>query len=524
MLLMDPLNLLSTAHRTGALDPTRLASLGAAAAAWGPTTAAAYGAAALRHPRRTAIIDDVGEITYFQLDVRTTRVAGGLRSVGVRAGQSVGLMCRNHRGFVEANVALAKLGARPLYLNPMLPTSQLVAVIERECVQTVIVEHDLAHQLLECEQPVTTVSCDPGESESWSFPALPKWRPFVPRPRLMTNDQPIVLTSGTTGAPKGTRRSAGVAALSGVYGVLEAVPVAEGDVSVIAAPLFHAWGLSQLLLGATLAHTVVLRSTFDPAVVAADVDRHHADVLIAVPVMLQRILHLETPAELSSLRIVASSGSALPGELATRWIERHGSNLYSLYGSTEVGQVSIASPQQLSNDPASGGSLLRGIEVRIVDEDGTDLAPGEVGQIMVKSGMHFDGYTDGGNKEMLGDYMSIGDLGSLSVDGELRVLGRVDDMIVTGGENVFPSNIERALAQCPEVAESAVVGVANDEFGQIIRAVIVLRSGRPGAKMTVRIKEQLREVLVRHELPRDFVYVDALPRNDAGKVLRRQLS
>ncbi len=347
---------------------------------------------------------------------------------------------------------------------------------------------------------------------------------MIQLPRPLAKDDPVVLTSGTTGAPKGTIRRTGLGTLTATFGVLEALPYSQGDVMVLPAPLFHAWGLSQLIIAASLGQTVVLRRAFDAEATLDDVEAHGADILIVVPVMLHRMLASDHDADLSSLRIVASSGSALPGNLATRWIQRFGLNLYSLYGSTEVGQVSVATPAQLRDDPGSGGSPLRGINIRIVDDDGASVEVGKIGRIVVSGSMHFDGYTDGGSKEMVEDFMSIGDLGWLDADGVLHVAGRADDMIISGGENVYPNNIERALSGCEAVLEAVVVGVSDPDLGHKVRAVVVVEPGSDATTTTARLKESLAGDLAPHEIPRQFVYVDELPRNAAGKVLRRELT
>lgn len=510
---------LGTARRVGLLDPATVATVGAAALMWGPSSAAAYAAASVRSPTRTAIIDDHGELNYLQLEVRSNRVAAGLKAKGVRSGHPVGLLCRNHRGFVEANIALAKLGARVVYLNPGLPASQLNEVIGREEISLVIADRDLSERV----DHTNLVIAAPEDDTDWTFPGVPRWRPLLQLPRPTGSDDPIVLTSGTTGAPKGTRRTASRATASAAFGVLDAIPFQRNDVAVVSAPLFHAWGLSQLLTAASLGGTVVLRRSFDPEQVAADVEAHGADVLAVVPVMLHRILQADPPFDLSSLRIVASSGSALPGELAAQWIERHGLNLYNLYGSTEVGQVSIAGPADLALDPATAGRPVRGVDIRLIDDNDQELSdPGQIGRIVVKSDMHFDGYTDGNTKEIFDGYMAIGDQGRFDDEGRLYVLGRADDMIISGGENLFPSNIERALMKHPKVDDVVVVGVADDDLGQRVRAVVVATGSQQ--TLIASIKKTITNDLASHEKPREYVFVDALPRNASGKVLRRELT
>ncbi len=513
-------------RRAGLLDPTAVAALTTAAALWGPTTAAPYAAAAVRHPNRTAVIDDYGSITYRQLDWRTTRLAGGLRAVGVKRGDALGLLCRNHRAFVECTIAAAKLGARTVFLNTGLPASQLSEVIAREAIGVVIADADLADPLI---IPGTTrvLIAAPEADARWSFPDIPRWRPLVQLPRPLGGAEPVVLTSGTTGAPKGTRRSVRPGASIAALGFVEAIPYERGDVFVLPAPLFHAWGLSQMVLAATLAGTIILHRAFDPDQVADDIEVHGATVLAAVPVMLHRMLESAgcDSSDLSSLRVVATSGSALPGDLALRWMNRHGDTLYNLYGSTEVGQVSVAAPADLRSAPGTAGHALRGIRLRIVDDEHAPVGHNVVGQIVIESAMHFDGYTDGGNKAILDGFMVIGDQGYLDDEGCLFVSGRHDDMIISGGENLFPSNIERSLLAHPAVLEAVVVGPPDRDLGQRVRAVIVCESATKTdfATLTKSIKDHLRHDLAGFEVPREFVYVADLPRNEAGKVLRRQL-
>jgi acyl-CoA synthetase (AMP-forming)/AMP-acid ligase II len=341
--------------------------------------------------------------------------------------------------------------------------------------------------------------------------------------------QIVLLSSGTTGTPKGARRHLDRSAVRGsssALGLVSRIPVRAGDVTLVAAPLFHTWGLSNLLLCAGLSSPMVLRERFDPTDVLAQIHRHRVAALVAVPAMLQRILELPAAEraryDTSSLRLVALSGSALPGDLATRWMDAYGDHLYSLYGSTEVAAVAIAGPDDLRHAPDTAGPVLPGIDVRLLDEHGHEVPRGQRGRIFVRSGLLFDGYTGGGGKEVIDGYMSSGDLGRLDPDGRLYVDGREDDMIVSGGENVVPQEVEEVILRLPGVAEAVVVGVPDPEFGQRLRAVIV---PTPGATPTPdEVRAWVREHLARFKVPRDVVVVPELPRNITGKVLRRALS
>jgi fatty-acyl-CoA synthase len=539
-LTAEATSVFSAVRRAGLLDPLSLAALTSSTAVWGPSIAAAYGAAAVRYPNRIAIVDDHGRLTYSRLDRRTARLAAALRKEGLRRGDAIGVLCRNHRGFVEANLAAAKLGAKPILLNTGLPANQLAEVITRESISVVLADQDLADRVTahrvtmdradNATEDVSVFVCDPGADREWSFPELSSRLPLLQMPRPFDSNTPIILTSGTTGAPKGTRRSTDPKASVGLLGFVEAVPYRRGDVTVLPAPLFHAWGFSQMVLSATLAGTIVIREHFDPQNVLNDVEVHGATVLAAVPVMLHRILESDDQTaerDLTSLRVVATSGSALPGDLAIQWMDRFGDTLYNLYGSTEVGQVSVAGPTDLRADPNTAGRPLRGITVRILDDDDNEVPTGTTGQVMIESAARFDGYTDGGGKRMVGALMSSGDRGHLDQDGRLFISGRSDDMIISGGENIFPSNIERQLLSHESISAAAVVGVSDADLGQKVRAVIVRSADgttATDASVTKSIKAHLKGGLASHEVPREYVYVSELPRNTTGKVLRTKLT
>jgi acyl-CoA synthetase (AMP-forming)/AMP-acid ligase II len=270
----------------------------------------------------------------------------------------------------------------------------------------------------------------------------------------------------------------------------------------------------------------VLARRFDPERTLELVAVHRAQVLVAVPVMLLRIVDLpdETRGryDTSSLRFVPLSGSALPGDLASRFMDRFGDVLYNLYGSTEVGAVSVANPDDLRAAPGTAGRPPRGVDVRLLDDNGNPVAPGANGRIFVRSGLLFEGYTDGNSKAVIDGFMQTGDTGHFDTNGRLFVDGRDDDMIVSGGENVFPGEVEDVLARHPDIVEAAVIGVPDDEFGERLKAFVVRR---PGAAVAVdALRSYVRDNLANYKAPRDIEFVDELPRNETGKLVKRELS
>ncbi len=513
------------------LSPSYLSALGKAVGKYGSTPAAGFSASAVRRPNDIALIDDVGApLTFGELDRRTNAIANGLVAAGVKAGDGVGLFARNHRGFIEATIALGKLGANTMLLNTGFAAPQLSEVLEREGSTIVLYDEEFAPIVdkgagdrkrvvtLASGSVAETTLDDLVRNHSDAAPPPP------PRPGRTT-----ILTSGTTGTPKGAQREARSTGLDTFVGLLGRMPLAVGEKHFIVAPTFHSWGGAHLLLGSILSNTIILQRRFDPEATLAFVEEHRPQVVAVVPVMMQRICALEEEVirryDARSMRMVCASGSALPGELALRWMDTFGDNVYNFYGSTEVAQASIAMPDELRAVPGTAGRPPRGTIVKIVDAEGREVPNGVTGRIFVANANQFEGYTGGGNKEILEvggvKLMSSGDVGHFDANGLLFVDGRDDDMIVSGGENVFPREVEDLLSDHQAVEEAAVIGVDDAEFGQRLKAFVVLL---PGASVTEdELKQHVRDHLARYKIPREIVFLDKLPRNPTGKVLKREL-
>ena len=499
---------ITTLTRAGLLRPPRpdqLMGMALSVGLWGATPAGGYAARAARDRRRPAVIDPDGVLTYGDVDRLTTAVAAGL---GVQPGDPVGVLCRNDRSFVLAVVALSKAGAAAVLLNPDMPAPQIAAVAESERLVAVVTDSSLRDVVPAHLRCVADLEALAAEHEG----ARPK-----PPSEQGTF---VILTSGTTGTPKGARREPPTS-LEPAVALLSAIPLRAAEVTVVAAPLFHAWGFLQWMLAMTLGSTLVLTRTFDPEATLRAVEEHEATALVAVPVMLRRLLAVEKPYDTSSLRVVAVSGSALPPEVATAFLDRFGDVLYDLYGSTEVAWAAIAGPEDMREAPGSVGRPPYGTTVAILDADGEPLPPGETGRIFVGNSMAVTTYTSGAGKEVVAGLVSTGDLGRLDADGRLWVVGREDDMVVSGGENVFPQPVEEVVGALPGVADVAVVGVPDEEFGQRLRCVVV---PAPGASLDAdAIRAAVRASLGRHYVPRDVDFAESVPRNAAGKLVRREL-
>ncbi len=517
-------------HEAGILGlhrPDKSVKVVSAFVRWGASPALGITTAAIHYPHEIALIDERGALSFERLQRRTNALAHSFAAIGIGPGDGVGIMCRNHRGFVEATLAAAKLGASALYLNTMFAGPQLVEVTRREAPKALVYDSEFANLLEGVDGSVARIVAwvedgeAPGEVTLEGLIAAGAESDLGPPP-----DKPkfVILTSGTTGAPKGAQRSSPDGLLA-IAALLDRIPFRSRETMMIAAPLFHSWGFFHFIMSLPTASTMVLRRRFDPEGALASVQESRAEVLAAVPVMVQRILALPDEVlaryDLSSLRIASLSGSALPGELAIEWMDRFGDNVYNLYGSTEVAYATVATPEDLRAAPGTAGRPPRGTTVRILDETGRELPRGEVGRIFVGNEMSFEGYTGGGGKEVIDGLLSSGDVGHIDAEGRLFIDGRDDEMIVSGGENVFPREVEDLLADHEAVSEVAVVGVEDPEYGQRLKAFVVLKPGREVGEDE--LKAHVKANLAGYKTPREVEFLEELPRNATGKVLKRDL-
>jgi fatty-acyl-CoA synthase len=455
---------------------------------FGPTPAGGYTASYERYADETAIIDELGTLTFREVHERTNALADALAADGIECGDGIGLMCRNHRGFTDAVIACSKLGANTLFLNTAFSGPQLADVATREKPKALIYDHEF-------EGLIHDASRRRKRYIAWHEP-----EDGTP------NDPPLsdLIERGDTS---------------------DVSPPPQRGKTMIAAPMFHSWGFVHFTLGMSLSSTLVLSRKFDPEATLSLTAQHECTALIVVPVMMQRILELPDDIlrryDLSNLRVVAVSGSALPGDLSDRWMDLFGENVYNLYGSTEVAWASIATPQDLRAAPGTAGRAPHGTVVKLYDEDGKPVKQGETGRIFVGNELQFEGYTGGGGKDMIDGLLSSGDVGHFDAAGRLFVDGRDDDMIVSGGENVFPAEVEDLLAAHEDIVEVAVFGIDDEQFGQRLKAVVVLRDG--AALTEDEIKKHVKANLAGYKVPRDIEFMDELPRTSTGKVLKREL-
>ena len=520
------LHTLVTLTRAGIVHPERPDRLWHTARAllrYGTTPAAGYTAAARNFPDEPAVIDELGTLTFREVDERSNALAHAFAADGVQTGDGVAIMCRNHRGWIDAVLACSKLGANALFLNTAFSGPQLTDVAKREKPKAVVYDQEFAAVLKDAgRRRRRYVAWTEGKAKDPALEALIAAGDPSPPPAPSEQGRAIILTSGTTGTPKGASRSM-PKSIDPIASLLSVIPLRAREKTMIAAPLFHAWGFAQWALGISLATTAVLKRKFDEEATLSLTAQHACSALVVVPVMIQRILELDDDVldryDLSHVRAVPVSGSALPGAVSDRWMDHFGENLYNLYGSTEVAWATIATPRDLREAPGTVGRPPRGSVVQIYDETGRPVPTGESGRIFVGNDVQFEGYTGGGNKDEIGGLLSSGDVGHFDDRGRLFIDGRDDDMIVSGGENVFPGEVEDLLHGHANVADDAVFGVDDAKYGQRLKAVIV----KKGSLSEQDVKDYVKSNLAGYKSPRDVVFIDELPRTSTGKVLKREL-
>jgi acyl-CoA synthetase (AMP-forming)/AMP-acid ligase II/uncharacterized membrane protein len=523
---LGSLRVLAQAGVVRPIRPDKLARMGLTLARWGRSPAAGFITGAISHPHDPAVVDELGTLTFGEIDRRTNALAHAMSDRGVKEGDGVGIMCRNHRWFVEATVAVAKLGAHALYLNTAFAGPQLTEVVKREKPVAIVFDEEFG-DLLEDAATRRKRFIAWHDSDTCSDPTLEEMIQGSPVERPVPPQEPgkaIILTSGTTGTPKGANRSSPTS-LDPAVSMLSKIPLQYRHTAHVAAPLFHSWGFAHFTLGMLLGTTLVLSRKFDPENCLAQIERTRAESLVVVPVMMSRILELPKETieryDTSSLKVVAASGSALPGDLATEWMDTFGDTLYNLYGSTEVAWATIATPEDMRAAPGTAGRPPRGTVLKLFDERGREVPAGETGRIFVGNDMLFEGYTGGGSKDVIDGLMSTGDVGRLDDSGRLFVEGRDDEMIVSGGENLFPKEVEDTLARHPAVSEAAAIGVDDEKFGQRLRAFVVPSGSKKPSEDE--LKSHVKKNLANFKVPREIWFLDELPRNATGKVLKREL-
>jgi fatty-acyl-CoA synthase len=497
---------------------------------YGPFAGSAH-ISARRDSRALGLVDELGPLTFKQLDLRSNALARAWSERGLAPGSVIAALCRDHRGLVVSMLAAGKLGARLLLMNTGFAAPQLADVAARERVDALVYDQEFTGLLGAVSGDVDRYLAWVDDADQLGDHKIPVLDELI----ASTGDRPVpvpgkpggfvLLTSGTTGTPKGAPREHTSPLASAQF--LDRIPLRAGEATYVGAPLFHGTGLSQFILSFALGSTVVVRRKFNPEETLRGIEEHRCTALVLVPTMLQRIVDLPPETldkyDTSSLRIIFVAGSALSPDLGNRTTAAFGEVVHNLYGSTEVAVATVATPEDWRKAPGTVGRAPVGCKIVLYDSGGNVISePHATGRVFVGSGLNFGGYTDGRHKEVIDGLLSTGDVGHFDEDGLLFIDGRDDEMIVSGGENVFPVEVENLLLERDDVLEVAVIGVPDEEFGQRLKAFVV-RTG--GSTLDVAgVREYVKSNLARYKVPREVVFLEELPRNATGKVLRTQLS
>ncbi len=531
--LNDTLGLVATMRRAGLIAPLRpdkYLRIAAAMRRENISAISGFASAAQRCPGRPGLVDELGTLTWREIDQRCDAFAAALQALPGGQPRVIGVMCRNHRGFIEAVVAANRIGADLLLLNTSFAGPALAEVVAREEADTVVYDEEFTETVdraLADNQDATRIVAWTDDAsahgDSLTVEKMIAAHSGQEPKRAAEKPRTILLTSGTTGTPKGAKLTGGDP--GALKAILDRTPWRTEEAIVIAAPMFHAWGFSQLIFAATMACTIVTRRKFDPEATLELVDRHRATGLAVVPVMFDRIMELPEGVRSRyngrSLRFAAASGSRMRPDVVTAFMDQFGDVIYNNYNATEAGLIASATPQDLRAAPDTAGKPAPGTEIRVLDKDFREVPTGEVGQIYCRSATLFGGYTSGKTKDFHDGFMASGDMGYLDENGRLFVVGRDDEMIVSGGENVYPIEVENTLAAHPDVAEAAVIGVDDEQYGQRLAAFVVLNQGASASPDA--LKQHVRESLANYKVPRQISVLDELPRNITGKIVRGDL-
>jgi fatty-acyl-CoA synthase len=493
---------------------------------WG-MVAGAIRIAAHRDPDGLGLVDEIGELTFRELDERSNALARAWQEQGLDDESVIAVLCRDHRGLVETMFAAGKLGAKLLLMNTGFAKPQFAEVIEREGADRLVYDLEFSEILGQVPDDVPRYLAwtDGDDNDHDTLEDLIESASTEDLPRPKTVGGLVLLTSGTTGTPKGASRQ--VSSPFAAAQFLDRVPLGLGERTFFGAPLFHGTGLSQFLLTLALGSTTITRRKFDPRKTLEMLEEYKCETLVLVPTMLQRLLQLGDDEikkfDTKALKIIFLAGSAVAPEVGNHAMELFGDIVYNLYGSTEVAVASVATPADWKQAPGTVGKVPVGCKVHIYDDDDKRITePNVTGRIFVGSGLKFTGYTGGGSKDEIDGLLSAGDVGHFDESGLLFIDGRDDDMIVSGGENVFPAEVENLLIEHKDISDAAVVGIDDEEFGKRLKAFVVLRDDASLSEDDV--KGHVKSELARYKVPRDVEFVDELPRNATGKLLRKELT
>jgi fatty-acyl-CoA synthase len=489
---------------------------------------------ALNFPEKKAVIDDHDERTYGELRDRVCRFANGLRTRGGEYHDAVLLMMPNGISFLESLFGCT-IGSYTSVLTPYRSTpAELEYLAENSNARWIIANVQYANTVNSANLP----NIPPERRIAVGGPAPEGWTTFdsivedghAELPKLSPSKvvHSIGYTSGTTGKPKGAKRNLSKAGLPTVLNFTQLVPFHHTDTHLVACPLYHAAGGGMAQVNLVLGATLVLQEKFRPEEWLALVEKYKVTSATLVPTMVHDLVTLPEEIfrkyDVSTMRVIMTSGAPLTLRQRELIRERFGDVLYDMYGSTEWGWLTVAQPMDHVERPGTLGRAVPTVEIRIVNDEGKEVPPGEIGELFARTKIVIDEYHN--NKEAtlessLDGFLSVGDLVRMDEDGYLYMADRKSDMVISGGVNLYPPEIESVLSQHPGVQDVAVIGVPDERWGEKLVAYVV---PKPDLDLTEdSLVEYAREKLSGPKIPRVFKFVDSIPRSPTGKIRKREM-
>ena len=523
------------AQNTGLLWEMHAAGLRAAARTLGrehPNPSAIYAIHAKNRPDHVALRHKDRVLTFAQLEERLNRLGQGLRRRGLERKQGALVVLRNRPEFVEISAGLQRIGASSIAVSWRSTAKELRYLLENSGARFVFFEHDL-HPLIEEAVRELGFPKERLVSVGGDVPGCTPYESMLDTPpeSVETDDEAaavVTYTSGTTGRPKGAVRHFPRDTFVSTVEFIAETPMRVDDIHLVVCPLYHMTAYGFLTFSHLVGATCVIADEFKPEPFLELVAKHRVTTTALVPTMLHRAVALGRDViekhRTRSLRAIFCGGSALTGALANDAMDVFGDIVYNFYGATETGLVTLGKPADLRAAPGTIGPLLPGNQVLLLDDAGKEVPVGAVGELFVKNSQLVAGYhkNDAATKDSMREgYFSVGDLARCDTAGRYFIEGRKRDMVISGGVNVYPAEIEAALEEHPKIFEAAVIGVPDPEWGERVKAFVV---AEPGEHLDLEeVKTFLRARLAGPKVPREYAIIEKLPRNPTGKVLKGEL-
>lgn len=502
----------------------------------GPTAILSVHAA--HRPNDEALVEGPVRLRYAELDERIDRLARAFLALGVRRGDKIAVMMRNGHRYLLTQWAALRVGAAVVQIGYRLKSHEIAHILSNAEPALVVHDDDLATALDDAYaeakyRPRAGAIASPKRFDDLvAHPPTTHLRPEGDGASAGV----MVYTSGTTGRPKGAARSLEKSLHDSVLDFIRKVGIRADERHLVVCPLYHSAAPAFVALVYAMGGTIVMQDHepgsrshgFDAEEVLRTIQRERITSTLMVPTMLTRLAALPEEVrrkyDTSSLRWVMSGAAPLPTETARRIENWLGPVLYNFYGSTETGLVTLALPGEHTAHPGTIGRALLGNEIRLYDDDGREVRTGQVGELFVRSTMLVHGYhrdREATSKAMRDGFFSVGDLGRVDAAGYYYLADRKHDMVISGGVNIYPWEIEQHLHTHPEILEAAVIGVPDPDWGESLRAFVVLRQG---SQLTAGdVQQYCKHALADYKMPRSVMFLDHLPRLPTGKVLKREL-